>query len=400
MLKNKKILLGVCGSIAAYKTALLIRLLVKEGAEVKVIMTPSALHFITPLTLSTLSKNPVFSAFSDSPDGTWNNHVELGLWADLFLIAPATSSTLGKMANAITDNLLLATYASARCPVWIAPAMDLDMWLHPANQKNIHYLTSIGNHLIEPDSGELASGLEGKGRMAEPEALCKLISKFFNENKPYQGKNILVTAGPTFENIDPVRFIGNHSSGKMGFALAEAFAQLGGKVTLVAGPSHEQVQSPQVQRVNVVSALEMYEACLQSAQTADIVVMAAAVADYRPQNTSTTKIKKKEETLTLELVKNPDILKALGERKQAGQILVGFALETDNELENAQTKLRNKNLDLIVLNSMRDKGAGFKTDTNQVTLISKSGEITKISLAHKSIVAKEIVNALIPYIHA
>ncbi|MDX5319846.1 MAG: bifunctional phosphopantothenoylcysteine decarboxylase/phosphopantothenate--cysteine ligase CoaBC, partial [Bacteroidota bacterium] len=366
MLKNKKILLGVSGSIAAYKSALLIRLLVKEGAEVKVVMSTSAEAFITPLTLATLSKNPVLSEFYTEKDGTWNNHVELGLWADLFLIAPATGNTLAKLANGICDNLLGACYLSARCPVWFAPAMDLDMWLHPATQRNIKQLEKDGMTIIQPGSGELASGLEGQGRMAEPEEILEQVKGYFGASSRLSGKKALVTAGPTYENLDPVRFIGNYSSGKMGFAIAEELAAQGAEVTLVSGPTHLKTHHSGIHRVNVVSAEDMLNACTERHQDQDIVVMSAAVADYRPENIAQQKIKKKDMLFLLKLTKTTDVLKTLGASKPKNQILVGFALETENEVKNAKEKLKSKNLDFIVLYSMNDIGAGFSSDQYKI----------------------------------
>ncbi len=400
MLKNKKILLGVSGSIAAYKTAFLIRLLVKEGAEVRVIMTHSAKDFITPLTLSTLSKNPVLSEFYTTSDGSWNNHVELGLWADIFLVAPASANTLAKMAHGICDNLLLATYLSAKCPVVYAPAMDLDMWRHPSTQNNIKQLEKYGNHQVAPNSGELASGLEGQGRMAEPEELVLALKSHLGSTQRFAGKKALVTAGPTYENIDPVRFIGNHSSGKMGFAIAEALANEGAQVTLVAGPSHLDVTHPKVKRINIVSADDLLKACVKEAPKQDIVVMSAAVADYKPENIASQKIKKKDMIFLLKLKKTTDILKELGSKKTRKQTFVGFALETNNELKNAKDKLKNKNLDLIVLNSMKDKGAGFSGDSNKVTIIDAAGEVTNYPLKSKQDVARDILDKIDEIKHA
>ncbi len=405
MLKGKKILLGVCGSIAAYKSAFLIRLLVKEGANVKVILTKSATDFITPLTLSTLSKNEVLTDFYDRK-GNWNNHVELGLWADAFLIAPASANTLAKLANGICDNLLAATYLSARCPVLLAPAMDLDMWKHTATQNNVKKLESFGNIIVPVESGELASGLSGEGRMAEPENIIKCMNDFFSgknlnsENKfnKLKGKKVVITAGPTLEPIDPVRYISNHSSGKMGFALATNFLQQGADVTLIKGPTPTDFNMQGIKTVSVTTAFQMHDVAILESKNADIIVMAAAVADYTPEKMASSKIKKKENGLEIKLVKTPDILKALGERKKSGQILVGFALETDNELENAQNKLKNKNLDFVVLNSLQDKGAGFGTDTNKITIIDRSGKIKKYKLKPKAEVANDIVNKIVEII--
>lgn len=400
MLRNKKILLGVSGSIAAYKSALLIRLLVKEGAEVKVVMTPSAQDFITPLTLATLSKNPVHSEFYSANDGTWNNHVELGLWADLFLIAPATGSTLSKMATGQSDNLLLACYLSARCPVWFAPAMDLDMWTHPATQYNVKRLQEYGNKMLEPGSGELASGLEGQGRMAEPEEILEQVKTYFGQTLKLQGKKALVTAGPTYENLDPVRFIGNYSSGKMGFAIAEALAEQGAEVTLVSGPTHLKTINSSIARINIVSAEDMLNTCTELAPSQDIVVMSAAVADYRPENIAQQKIKKKDVLFLLRLTKTTDVLKQLGANKPKNQILVGFALETENELKNAKEKLKNKNLDFIVLNSMNDKGAGFSSDQNKITIIDKKNKANTFPLKNKGEVAQDIVAKIVELTNA
>lgn len=395
LLAGKKILLGVTGSIAAYKSAVLIRLLVKNGAEVKVVMTPDAKEFITPLTLGTLSKNPVLSSFSSANDGTWNNHVELGLWADLLLIAPATANTIGKMANGICDNLLLAVYLSARCKTYIAPAMDLDMHAHPSVLANLKKLQSFGNAVIEAEDGELASGLNGKGRMAEPEHILEKITNALTDDTLLKGKRVLVTAGPTYENIDPVRFIGNHSSGKMGFALAEDFAAHGAEVILVTGPTDEKHHHPNIKRVDVVSAADMFNTTVKEFRKSQVAVMSAAVADFTPQKVEIKKIKKSSTGLTLKLKKTKDILAELGKNKTRNQVLVGFALETDNEMENAKKKLRNKNLDFIVLNSLKTKGAGFKHETNQVTIIDKNLETSAFPLKSKQEVARDIVNKVI-----
>ena len=393
-MKGRKVILGVTGSIAAYKAAILARLLVKAGAEVRVVMTETAKEFITPLTLSTLSKNPVLSKFTRNGTGEWNNHVELGLWADAIVIAPASANTLAKMAHGACDNLLLATYLSARCPVFVAPAMDLDMLQHPSTRQNLQILTGHGNHLIAPGHGDLASGLVGTGRMAEPEEIMERLSTFLREKKKLSGKQALVTAGPTHEALDPVRFIGNNSSGKMGFAIAEALANEGARVTLVTGPTHLVHQHPGIERKNVTSAAEMYEACLGPFATADIAVFAAAVADYRPATMATQKIKKKDNGPTLQLVKTHDIAAELGQQKKKGQFTVGFALETENEEENALKKIAAKNFDLIVLNSLNDQGAGFGHDTNKIKLINKKGEIVEFSLKDKKEVASDIVNAI------
>ncbi|MGY6560763.1 MAG: bifunctional phosphopantothenoylcysteine decarboxylase/phosphopantothenate--cysteine ligase CoaBC [Luteibaculaceae bacterium] len=400
MLAGKKILLGVTGSIAAYKSAVLCRLLVKAGAEVQVIFSESAQDFITPLTLSTLSKKPVLSSFiANTETGIWNNHVELGLWADILLIAPCSANTMAKMATGICDNLLLATYLSARCPVMIAPAMDLDMWLHFSTQHNYQTLVNNGILMVEPESGALASGLDGKGRMAEPEHIVEHLERAFGsavkkKSKFLEGKQVLVTAGPTHEAIDPVRFIGNRSSGKMGFALAEAAINFGAKVTLIAGPNHLKVPQEVAQYIPVTSAAEMHKACKEHAHFADLIIMAAAVADYTPENPSAHKIKKQENALDLKLTKTQDILADLGANKKANQVLVGFALETNNEHENALGKLERKKLDAIVLNSLNDKGAGFEHDTNTGILIFKNGTEVVLPLDKKSVVADKILTEL------
>lgn len=398
MLKGKKILLGVTGSIAAYKAAALTRLLVKDHAEVKVIMTRAAHEFITPLTLATLSKNPVLTEFTKDKTGQWNNHVELGLWADAILIAPTSANTIGKMANGICDNLLLATYLSARCPVFIAPAMDLDMLIHKTTQENLSKLKSYGNHIIEPAFGELASGLIGNGRMEEPEELFNHLSQFFDNGK-LKGKKVLITAGPTYEAIDPVRFIGNHSSGKMGFALASQMALAGASVTLVTGPSHQKISHTNIDVVHVTSAEEMYTACVHFFLTTDITILSAAVADYKPITKAEQKIKKKEETFLLELTKTHDIAASLGEIKKPEQLLVGFALETDNEVENALKKLTAKNFDLIVLNSLNDSGAGFGHATNKISIIHKNKQVDTFELKNKNEVAKDIIAAIEKHLH-
>jgi phosphopantothenoylcysteine decarboxylase / phosphopantothenate---cysteine ligase len=399
MLHGKKILLGVTGSIAAYKAAFLVRLLVKQGAEVKVIMSDDAKTFITPLTLSTLSKNPVYSSFVLNDAGEWTNHVELGLWADVMLIAPATANTLAKMANGICDNLLLATYLSARCKVLLAPAMDLDMYAHPATQQNIKTLASFGNIVLPVGNGELASGLNGNGRMTEPEDIIVYLEGFFNTSLPLKGKRVLVTAGPTYENIDPVRFIGNHSTGKMGFAIAEEFAARGAEVTLIAGPGNLTTNAANIRRINVVSAADMFREAIPNFEKSDIAVMSAAVADYTPAVVSGTKIKKKEEAFSIALTKTRDILAELGKLKKDGQVLVGFALETDNEEANAKQKLETKKLDFIVLNSLRDAGAGFGHDPNKVSIIDKTG-VTSFGIKTKKEVAADIVNKITEQIHA
>lgn len=396
-LANKNIVIGVCGSIAAYKIASLIRLLVKEDANVQVIMTPDATAFITPLTLSTLSKNPVLSSYSNVETGTWNNHVELGLQADLLLIAPASANTISKMAHGACDNLLMATYLSAKCPVMFAPAMDLDMWKHPSTQHNISLLQAYGNILIAPGSGELASGLVGEGRLAEPEDIkAQIIAYFQTARGPLQGKKALVTAGPTHEAIDPVRFIGNHSSGKMGYAIAKRLQELGAEVTLISGPS--QLQAPlNVHHYQVTTAAEMLQACTKHFHATDIMVMSAAVADYTPVSVAEHKIKKQGENLQIQLQKTTDILAHLGAQKQAKQTIVGFALETENELKYAQDKLQRKNLDYIVLNSMQDQGAGFAVDTNKITIIDRQGHLLNYPLKDKTAVAKDICTVIIKH---
>ncbi len=394
-MKGRKIILGVTGSIAAYKAAVLTRLLIKEGAEVKVIMTDSANDFITPLTLSTLSKNPVLSQFIKNDNGEWNNHVELGLWADAMVIAPTSANTIAKMAHGECDNLLLAVYLSARCPVFIAPAMDLDMLQHPSTKNNISTLTEHGNQLIEPAYGELASGLIGTGRMAEPEEIIAQLTQFFSEKKKLSGKHALVTAGPTHEAIDPVRFIGNNSSGKMGFAIAQSLADSGAEVTLVSGPTHLNIDHPKIKIRRVTSAEEMFEACSAEFPKTDIAVLSAAVADYKPATTANQKIKKSNQTLSIDLVKTHDIAATLGKKKKTGQFIVGFALETENEMANAKKKITDKNFDLIVLNSLNDNGAGFGHDTNKISLIDKNANVIEFKLKNKKEVANDIVEAIV-----
>ncbi|QXP74091.1 bifunctional phosphopantothenoylcysteine decarboxylase/phosphopantothenate--cysteine ligase CoaBC [Tenacibaculum sp. AHE15PA] len=396
VLSGKKVLLGVTAGIAAYKTANLVRLFIKSGAEVTVVMTPASKDFITPLTLSTLSKNPVHSTFYEKEDENelWNNHVDLGLWADIMIVAPATANTLSKMTNGTCDNLLLATYLSAKCPVYFAPAMDLDMYQHPSTKKSLDSLQDFGNILIPATSGELASGLVGEGRMAEPEDIVSFIEKDIVSKLPLRGKKILLTAGPTYEAIDPVRFIGNHSSGKMGFEIAKAAANLGAEVFLISGPSHQKVNHSFIHRVDVKSAEEMYNACHKYYGEADIAILSAAVADYRPKNVATQKIKKKDSSLVIELEPTKDILKSLGETKK-NQLLVGFALETENEVENAKGKIVKKNLDLIILNSLQDKGAGFATDTNKITVIDAEFNEKSFELKSKKAVAVDIINEII-----
>jgi phosphopantothenoylcysteine decarboxylase / phosphopantothenate---cysteine ligase len=389
-LSGKKILLGVSGSIAAYKAAFLTRLLIKAGAEVQIIMTPAATDFITPLTLATLSKKPVFT--SVLAQDSWNNHVEMGLWADVMLVAPATATTLAKMAHGICDNIIVATYLSAKCPVFFAPAMDLDMWKHPATVANVQRLQSFGNRLIPVGHGELASGLSGDGRMAEPEDIVTLLLQHFAKAQSLHGKKALVTAGPTYEALDPVRFIGNYSSGKMGIAIAVVLAERGADVTLVLGPSKESTSHAGVHTVHVQSAEEMYAACAKLFPVTDISILAAAVADYRPKNISEKKIKKTGNDLSVELVRTTDIAAALGKIKKEGQILIGFALETNDELENAKGKLERKNFDFIVLNSLRDKGAGFQHNTNKITIVGKNNKITEFGLKTKVEVANDIID--------
>lgn len=396
VLSGKKIILGVSGGIAAYKTASLVRLLIKAGAQVQVIMTPASVDFVTPLTLSTLSKNPVHINFFDdeNKEAIWNNHVDLGLWADLMLIAPATANTMSKMVNGNCDNLLIATYLSAKCPVYFAPAMDLDMYKHPSTIASFEALKRFGNIIIPAESGELASGLSGEGRMAEPENIVSFIEKDIEKKLPLKGKRILVTAGPTFEAIDPVRFIGNHSSGKMGFDIADQAANLGAQVILISGPTHLRPKNSSVSVTRVVSAEEMYLACHQCFESVDVAVAAAAVADYRPKNVASQKIKKNDASFTIELEKTKDILASLGQIK-TNQFLIGFALETENEIEHAKQKIQKKNLDLIVLNSLNDEGAGFGKPTNKVTFISKEFVIEPQELKTKEEVAQDIVNKIV-----
>ncbi len=398
MLAGKKIIIGITGSIAAYKIPLLVRAFVKAGAEVKVLCTLAAKDFVSPLTLSTLSNNPVLTDFVSSTEGTWNNHVDLGLWADLLIIAPASANTISKMASGQCDSLLLATYLSARCPVMFAPAMDLDMYKHTTTQNNIAKIESYGNILIQPGTGELASGLFGQGRMAEIDDIFAFSRDFFESKSILKDKKVLITAGPTYEAIDPVRFIGNHSSGKMGFAIAEEFASLGAQVTLVAGPSFLKTNHEKIKRIDVTTADEMYHACNLCFEAMDIAVLAAAVADYKPKKVSDLKIKKKNIDLNLELELTKDILDSLGKIKKQHQLLVGFALETDNEIENAQLKVKNKNLDFIVLNKFGEKGVGFKVDTNRVSIIDKNNNITNFELKSKDQVATDIVGKLAEFL--
>lgn len=400
VLSGKKILLGISGGIAAYKTASLVRLFIKAGAHVQVIMTPASKDFVTPLTLSTLSKNPVYSTFynQDEENEKWNNHVEFGLWADLMLIAPATANTLSKMANGTCDNLLIATYLSAKCPVYFAPAMDLDMYKHPSTIASFDALQQFGNIMIPAESGELASGLSGEGRMAEPENIIAFLEADLESKLPLKGKKILITAGPTYEAIDPVRFIGNHSSGKMGFDIAESAAKLGAQVILVSGPTNCEVKNSSVKLINVVSAQEMYDACHQYYNDVDVAIAAAAVADYRPKKIADQKIKKQADDFVIELEKTKDILFSLGESKK-NQFLIGFALETENEIENAKAKIQKKNLDLIVLNSLQDEGAGFKKSTNKVTFIDKDFKVEPMELKSKEAVADDILNKVIAHFY-
>lgn len=397
-LKGKHIILGVTGGIAAYKAAILVRLLIKSEATVKVVMTPLAKQFITPLTLATLSKNPILVDFFNPENGDWNSHVDLGLWADMFVIAPATANTISKMANGTADNLLLTTYLSARCPVMVAPAMDLDMYRHAATQKNIETLRSFGNIIIEPATGELASGLEGKGRMEEPENIFASIQNFFSERQTFSGKKILVTAGPTYEPIDPVRFIGNYSSGKMGYAIADELYSRGAEVVVVSGPVSVNPKYEGIKVIKVNTASEMYTACVDIFPSMDAAILSAAVADYTLAEPSMVKLKREKEDLNLVLKPTQDIAANLGKMKRAGQILAGFALETSNEMQNAQKKLHHKNFNFIVLNSLNDPGAGFRTDTNQITIIDEHNNIEKSELKSKAAIATDIVNKLVHYL--
>ena len=394
MLRGKHIILGVTGSIAAYKAATLTRLLVKEGVSVKVVMTPLAKEFITPLTMATLSKSPIMVDFYNPENGDWNSHVDLGLWADLYLIAPASANTIGKMAGGIADNLLLTTYLSAKCPVMVAPAMDLDMYKHPATQRNLKVLQSFGNIIIEPESGELASGLIGKGRMEEPEKIVSFITDYFARQADFKGKKVVVTAGPTYEKIDPVRFIGNYSSGKMGLAIAEELAGRGAEVVLVCGPVNLKTCHPAIRRVDVESAAQMYEVTSKEFVNSDVAVLSAAVADFTPKEKADYKIKRGKDDLLLELLPTKDIAAELGRIKTASQLLIGFALETNDEEINALSKMQRKNLDMIVLNSLNDKGAGFSVDTNKVTILDKAGDKTVYELKTKVEVAKDIVDQI------
>ncbi|WP_321372933.1 bifunctional phosphopantothenoylcysteine decarboxylase/phosphopantothenate--cysteine ligase CoaBC [uncultured Draconibacterium sp.] len=394
-LKGKNIILGITGSIAAYKAAMLLRLFIKEGAEVQVVITPAGKEFITPVTLSALSNKPVISEFFGANDGSWNSHVDLGLWADVMVIAPATASTLGKMANGIADNMLITTYLSAKCPVMIAPAMDLDMFAHPSTQRNISILKEYGNSIVEPGEGELASGLEGKGRMEEPEKIMEAVIQQLGVKKKLLNKSYLVTAGPTFEKIDPVRFIGNYSSGKMGYAIAEELAEQGAEVTLVSGPVSVSTKSSGINVLKVESAEEMYNASVDCFSTVDGAIMCAAVADFTPAKKEDRKTKRGKENWQIELTPTIDIAAELGKLKTKDQLLVGFALETNDEMTNAQNKLQKKNLDFIVLNSLKDKGAGFGVDTNKITILEKGNKSTEFQLKTKVEVAKDIVAKII-----
>jgi phosphopantothenoylcysteine decarboxylase/phosphopantothenate--cysteine ligase len=399
MLKGKHIILGITGGIAAYKCATLTRLLVKAGAEVQVIMTPNAKQFIQPLTLSTLSGKPVISEFFTANTGQWNSHVDLGLWADAMIIAPATASTIGKMANGIADNMLVTTYLSAKAPVFVAPSMDLDMMRHPSTIRNLELLRSYGNHIIEPAEGELASHLIGKGRMEEPENIAKALDNFFSSSQDLKEKHVLITAGPTVEKIDPVRYISNFSSGKMGFALAEECASRGAHVTLVAGPVALKIQNSNINRIDVTTAIEMHDAVMQALPQSDAIILCAAVADYRVEHVAESKIKReKTQNPVIQLTPNPDIARAVGLAKRDDQVSVGFALETDNEQANAQGKLERKNLNFIVMNSMRDKNAGFQVDTNKVTIITDKGETIQGECKSKRDVAHDIVDVLYTYL--
>ena len=393
-MKGKKIVLGITGSIAAYKAAILIRALVKKGAEVQVVITPAGKEFITPITLSALTSKPVISEFFAQRDGTWNSHVDLGLWADAMVIAPATASTIGKMAHGIADNMLITTYLSMKAPVFVAPAMDLDMFAHPSTQKNLEILRSYGNHIIEPASGELASHLVGKGRMEEPEKIVEVLEAFFQQQQDLKGKKVVITAGPTYEKIDPVRFIGNYSSGKMGFALADECASRGSEVVLISGPVTLKAHHPNIKRVDVESAHEMYESAMEAFQDADAGILCAAVADFTPDNVANQKIKREKDDLVIKLKLTHDIAASLGAVKKDSQVLVGFALETNDEAKNAKGKLERKNLDFIVLNSLNDKGAGFRVDTNKITIIDKEGEIP-YPLKNKAEVATDIIDRLV-----
>lgn len=398
-LKGKHIVLGITGSIAAYKAAYLLRAFVKKGAEVQVVITPAGKEFITPVTLSALSGKPVVSEFFIANDGTWHSHVDLGIWADAMVIAPATASSIGKMAHGIADNMLITTYLSSKAPVFVAPAMDLDMFAHPTTQHNLDLLRSYGNHIIEPTSGELASHLEGKGRMEEPDRIVEIIEQFFAAQQTLAKKKVMITAGPTYEKLDPVRFIGNYSSGKMGFAIAEQCARAGAEVTLIAGPVSLKTTHPAIKRIDVESADQMYDAAVAAFAQSDAAIMCAAVADYKPATCCDRKMKRSADDLTLQLVPNRDIAAALGAIKRDNQCLVGFALETNDEQSNAQSKLQKKNLDFVVLNSLQNPGAGFRHDTNQVTIIERNGKQTDFPCKPKSEVAADIVALLAQYLN-
>lgn len=401
MLTGKKIVLGITGSIAAYKAAYLSRALIKKGAEVQIVITPAGKEFITPVTLSALTQKPVVSEFFTANDGTWHSHVDLGLWADLMLIAPATASTIGKMACGIADNMLITTYLSMKAPVFIAPAMDLDMYKHPSTQQNLERLKSYGNHIIEPASGYLASSLEGKGRMEEPDVIVKHLEDFFITQNQLSKKKILITAGPTYEKLDPVRYIGNYSSGKMGFALAEECADRGAEVILISGPVDIKTKHPRIKRIDIESAEEMYEQAIRHFPEVTGGILCAAVADYKPANYQSSKIKrekKENDELNLLLVRNPDIAASLGKIKKESQFLIGFALETDNELLNAKEKLKKKNLDFIILNSLQEQGAGFRTDTNKISIIDSGGKVEDFELKSKKEVARDIIDKMSEWI--
>ena len=397
-MKGKKIVLGITGSIAAYKAAVLTRLLIKKGAEVQIVITPAGKEFITPITLSALTSKPVISEFFSQRDGTWHSHVDLGLWADAMVIAPATASTIGKMAHGIADNMLVTTYLSMKAPVFVAPAMDLDMFAHPSTQHNLDILRSYGNHIIEPASGELASHLVGKGRMEEPEKIVEALENFFTKQEDLKGKKVMITAGPTYEKIDPVRFIGNYSSGKMGYALAEVCAERGAEVTLISGPVNLNVSHPGIHRIDVESAEQMYQAAKEAYAQADAGILCAAVADFTPEQTADHKIKREKDDLVLRLKPTQDIAAALGKEKKPHQLLVGFALETNDEILHAQDKLVRKNFDFIVLNSLNDKGACFRCDTNKITIIELQGE-TPYPLKGKKEVSEDIIDKLASILH-
>lgn len=394
MLKGKKIVLGITGSIAAYKAAVLTRLLIKQGAEVQIVITPAGKEFITPITLSALTSKPVISEFFSQRDGTWHSHVDLGLWADAMLIAPATAATIGKMAHGIADNMLITTYLSMKAPVFVAPAMDLDMFAHPSTSRNLDILRSYGNHIIEPASGELASHLVGKGRMEEPEQIVQVLEEYFRASATLQRKHIMITAGPTYEQIDPVRFIGNYSSGRMGFALAEACAERGAKITLISGPVELKTTHPAIHRIDIQSAAEMYAEAVKTFPATDVGILCAAVADFTPEQTAKTKIKREKDDLLLRLKPTQDIAASLGKMKQPHQRLVGFALETNDEVNHAKEKLQRKNFDFIVLNSLKDKGAGFRVDTNKITILSATEQQT-FPLKDKRAVANDIIEYLV-----